>query len=370
MNDVMGVVLTENNQVDLGELTNVRALGAVPVACNYRMIDFILSSFSNSGVQRVGVTTQYNYKSLMYHLGSGKPWNLNKKDGGLFILPPYVSSSSIGVSTGSITTIYGIMDYIKSSRKKYVIISDCNCICNIDFHDVIKFHTQKGADITLLCVKKKVSDSGPKVTIEYDDNCKVCGMQINSGRPKSDSVFMNICVIEKTLLESLVEDCVSHGETDFITCIVRVNINRLNIFAYNYEGFCSIIYNIKSYFDFNMSLLNSETRNKLFTDDRPVYTNSKDILAAKYGEAAEVKNCIIADGCKIDGNVSGSVMFRGVNVRNGCKIKNCIILHDTIVEENVKLENVIIDKHAVIGKNEQIIGRKNSPLVIEKNAVI
>ena len=373
MQDVMGIVLTENNDVKLSGLTTYRALAAVPVVGRYRIIDFVLSNMANSDVQHIGVTTQYNYRSLMYHLGAGKQWNLNRKNGGLFVLPPYVISENVGLSKGVISTIYGIMGYIATGKQKYVAISSSNVICNIDYGKVLDFHESNGADITVVYMNDETytpESLSRNVLLKVDDSNRVKEIEVLPMRPKNKNISMGIYIMERTLLEHLVEDCISHGEHDFVMDILLKNLDEFKILGYEHKGYCRIIDDIKTYFNFNMELLEGEVRRELFNPVRKIYTSVKDTFSTKYADGAVVKNCLVADGCLVEGNIENCILSRGVRIKKGSELKNCIVMQDTEVGRDCRLEYVVLDKEVKVRTGVQLIGQKNFPVVIEKRRTV
>jgi glucose-1-phosphate adenylyltransferase len=215
MRDTMGIIYSGGGEEQLKELTRSRSIAAVPFAGRYRMIDFILSNMVNSGIYNVGLIAQSNYHSLMDHLDSGKQWDLNRKRDGLFILPPYVSRDNAGWYKGKIDALHNIMAYIRRSTQKYVVISDSNMVCNLTYDNALEFHKQNKADITILYKEEKdalPSELSRFTLIQTDENNRICDMEVMPSMPKWNKVSMEMYILEKNLMEYLVEESVARGQ--------------------------------------------------------------------------------------------------------------------------------------------------------------
>lgn len=376
-NKVLGLVFADNPEVDLGVLMNNRSLAAVPVGGRYRIIDFILSNMVNSGIINIGITTQSNYQSLMDHIGTGRSWDLDRKNEGLFLLPPYIESATASDTVlGGIDTIYGAMDYLKRSRQEYVIVSNCNTICNIDYRKVFKAHIDNDADITMVCFKvDKLEESELKRSILVNANEKsglISDIQIYPSKQSNNLSYMHTFLLKRELLIDLVEDCVSHGEHIISKDLLLRRVKNGRVFAYTFDGYNQTIDSIQTFFKFNLDLLNKEVRDELFAadGDNKIYTKPKDMTPTKYGKGADVSASFIADGCKIDGVVKNSIIFRGVNVGSGASIENSIIMQQSDIMDNCMVENAIFDKEVILRSGKKLVGQETYPVVIGKRTVV
>lgn len=373
MKDTMGIIYTVENGINLKDLTQKRSIAAIPFGGRYRVIDFTLSNMVNSGIRNVGIITQSNYSSLMDHLGSGKEWDLSRKSNGLFILPPYISDSNPGWYRGSVDALHSIMSYIRKSPQKYVLLSSSNMISNIDLNKVFEFHMERGADITIVYKEEKylTSEELSKYTlVRMKNDGRVWDIEVNPRMPKSSNIYTKMCIVEKHLLEYLVEECAARGQSDFVMDILLKKLDSLKIFAYQHDGYLGRIDSIKNYYEHSMELLNPEIRNSLFFNPGRIFTKIKDKVPAKYTDSAIVQNSMIADGCLIEGEVHNSILFRGVNVAKGAVIRNSIVMQDSVIYENAILENVITDKEVMIGSGRRLIGQESYPVVVGKRAEI
>ena len=377
MNDVMGIVYTTND-LTLRELTSQRAVAAVPVAGRYRIIDFTLSNLVNSGVRQVGIIAQRNYQSLMDHLGSGKEWDLHTRNNGLFMLPPFLTRENGGEYSGMVEALRANFDYLRRSQQKYVIVTNSDAVMNVSFEPMIKQHIDTDADITLMY--RKLTPSNIDVShssnnshsfIDVAEDGTVRDMEVNPNAASYDNLYTEVMLIKRTQLIHLIDQAISHGAKSMSQDVLRpyINSGALKIMAYRMNGYYRRIETIKSYFNFNLDLLNYDVRKELF-GTKPIYTKTRDDVPAIYREGAQVKNSLIADGCVIEGSVENCILFRGVHVARGANLKNCIVMQDSYIEEFVELENVILDKSVTVRSHGKMIGLRQYPIVIAKNTTL
>ncbi len=366
MIDTMGVIFASNNDVNLGELTTVRSVAALPFAGRYRLIDFVLSGMVNSGIINVGVATDYNYQSLLDHLGSGKPWDLARKKYGLFILPPFARNLEL-YEDDHMGLILGILHYIKRSQQKYIVVANCNNVCNIRFDKVIARHKESGADLTIVYQNCDVEHNDLCLDLEGD---RVCGIiSSKEDKPRTNRA-VGYYVFTKDLLVNVLERCQVQGKKDFVKDVILNYITRHNVMAYRFENYLATVTDVDSYYRISMDLLDSNVRKQLFVAEDVIFTKIKDKVPARYGEGSVVKNSMVADGCVIDGTVTNCILFRGVKVEQGANLNNCIVMQDTVISQNVRLSSVILDKNCVIGKGKELVGQPDFPIVVGKRRTI
>lgn len=373
MNDVMGMIYTGEGDARLRELTLTRAIAALPVLGRYRVIDFLLSSFVNSGVRNVGVVTQKNYHSLMDHLGSGKEWDLHGKYNGLFILPPFVTRENVGVYSGVLDALRSNTSYLNRSKQEYVILSGSNILYNTQFDDMIREHKASGAEITVMYTREPSmlrNDFGTYLEIGEDN--LVTEVEVEPTRPSYDNVYMQVMLLRRELLQKLMDDAAAHGFHDMERDVLQRLIHKagIRVRGYEHKGFCWHIDSVQSYFLMNMALLECKKRKELFPEQLPVYTKVRDEMPAAYGEKGQSINSLVADGCVIEGTVENSVLFRGVRIAADTHVKNCVIMQDGRIHSGAYIENCILDKQVIIKRNAKLIGPESYPIVIAKNVVI
>lgn len=372
MGDAMGIILT-NDKKNIPPISDIRVISALPMAGRYRLIDFVLSNMANAGITNVGVATTTNYTSLMDHLKSGKPWDLDRKNQGLNILPPNMKNNKFREARGDADVLAGIYDYIKRSHQTYVILTTGTNLYNIDFNDVIDKHIELQSDITMVykdMTGTSDSELSRFVLLDMDSEKRVTDIEIEPYYPKTAFAGMNIYVMERELLLSIIDECTAHGDHDFIRDAVVKKLDALRVYGYEYKGYMDNIDSLKAYYRNNMLFLNSEIRAELFNKDNPIYTKIKDSAPTHYGEEAVVENSFISDGCYIEGTVEGCIFSRGVRVEKGAVVKNSIIMQDSVIKEGVYLDHVVFDKEVTITQGRKLIGQENYPLAIEKGAEI
>jgi len=369
-NNVLGIIYSNSYDSVLSELTNLRTMGSVPFGGRYRLIDFPLSNMVNSGISTVGVITKSNYRSLMDHLGTGKPWDLSRKRAGMFILPPFSSAGSGGVYNNRIEALQGSLAFINRSNEEFVVMCDSNVVCNVDFNELLNAHTETGADITIAYKQGDAPNLEDMMTFNFDNTGRITNAALYQCSARGSAYSLNIFVMRKALLERLINEAACLNLDDFEQDIIRRNIDKLKIFGYECLGFARTLDGIQSYYDISMELLNTGNRDALFTPERPIYTKLRDDMPAIYGLGSTVKNSLVADGCKIDGEVENCILFRRVTIAKGATVKNSIIMQDTFIGENAQLNCVITDKSAVIKPGKTLSGAENFPVFVGKGIVI
>ncbi|MDO4543234.1 MAG: glucose-1-phosphate adenylyltransferase subunit GlgD [Clostridia bacterium] len=373
INNAFGLIYTGENNPRLKDLTLSRSVAALPFGGRNRCIDFILSNLVNTGVTSVGMIMQKNYHSLMDHLGSGKEWNLSRKRDGLFILPPFMTKDNVGVYRGSIDAIRSCLGYVRRCTEKYVILSGSHTIFNMTFDDMLRKHAESAADITMMYNEDdsfNIEDQNIDLRLRFNDSGRVIDMELDPYRPKSNLRFCDVMVMEKALLEYLVEEAYSRGQTDFLRDIILKKCGTLKICGYRYDGFVARLDSINTYFKHSMQLLNAREAGELYNMEHPIYTKVKDEVPAKYGKNAQVKNTVLADGCYIDGTVENCILFRGVTVEAGAVVRNSIIMQGSTISKNAMLDHVILDKGVTIREKRNLIGYDNFPIVLRKNQTV
>jgi glucose-1-phosphate adenylyltransferase len=373
MIDAMGLILSGAQKPYLKELSYIRSVSAVPFGGKYRAIDFILSNMVNSGIKNVGVLTQYSFRSLMDHLGSGKEWDLDRRYDGLFIFPPSQAGDDSGWYRGSADAMYNNLSFIRRSNEEFVVIAQGNGIFKMQMDGMLEFHKSKNADITL--AYRKMIDCGPEDLsrlgiVEVDEDGRVKDLQEKPLHPQSDLASIGIYMIRRTLLISQLEECHAHGDYDFVKDILIKKLGKLNICGYEFKGYWRAISTVQNYYQSSMDMLNPDIRRELFEENGKIYTKVKDEAPAKYNEEAEVRNSVIADGCFIEGTVENSVLFRGVTVGKGAVVKNSIVMQGTVIEPDARIEYVILDKDVRLTRGKNLKGDLEYPVVVNKKSIV
>ena len=372
----LGIIFPNTYDALVPELVSERLMASIPFASRYRMIDFILSSMVNSGIDNVSVLPREKYHSLMDHLGAGREWDLTRKTGGLTIWPPY-AEKSMNVYSGRIQALEDIIGFLKERKENYVVMTDCNIAVNFDFNDFVKFHMDNQADVTIAYTEQELPASainatnmkkGMYYTFDIEGN-RVTNLYLNSKEEGSQNFGMNIYCIEREYLINLVNDAFIHGAVYLERDVLSKRLDEMKVCAYLYDGYYARISDIKSYFNENMKLLDDKNLDALFEGGQ-IYTKLRDDNPTRYISGAVVKNTMAADGCVIEGEVENCVLFRGVKIGKGAKVKNCVLMQDTVIEENVNAEYLITDKCVTITAGKEMKGSDSYPVYIAKHHTV
>ncbi len=367
-NNIVGIILSYINSDRVAELTKHRVMASVPFGGRYRIVDFVLSNMVNSGINKVGVITDYNYQSLMDHLGSGKAWDLSRKREGLFLLPPFISADKR--ADGKLESLRSIKTFLENCNEEYVIVTSCDTVYNMNYMDAVKFHNDKDADITVI-YRKGTSEKDSRATIfDFDENGKICDLQITDDELENVNLGMNMYIMRKDFLKSNVSKLLSRNVHNFDIDLLFSAVKNCNFYGYEFKGACFEISSKESYYHANMALMNEEVREDLFKPKTPIYTKVRDEMPARYGINAKTTNSLVADGCIIEGEVENCVLFRGVHVKKGAKLKNCVIMQDSVIEENARLECIIADKNVIIQANKELKCDDAYHCYVEKGAIV
>ena len=346
MNDLHGILFAYSSGEQLGELTEHRTASSVPFGGRYRVVDFMLSNLVNAGVRDVGVIMQENYQSLLDHLGSGKDWDLSRKRGGLRLLPPFGyagASKDTRLYRGNLAALAAVSDYISYIRQEYVVLADANVIANLPLAEIFQRHLDEKADVTGVYAPAR------------------------EGREKTD---MGVYILSKALLEKILSGRAAQGEHDFALDILRHNQAELHIMGYLHTGYSARLHTVADYYHESMQLLRAEVRNDLFSRVRPVKTKVRDEAPAYYGPDNRIRNCVVADGCFLEGELENCVVFRGVRVEPGAVIRDSILMQGTQVLRNANVRRAITDKNVVINPDRTLTGQPSCPAIVSKGKAV
>lgn len=375
--NALGIIFPNIYDKLVPELTSERLMASIQFGSRYRMIDFILSSMTNSGIDNISILVRENYFSLLDHLGSGREWDLARKNGGLNIFPPF-AQKTIGVYGGRIEALASIISFLKNQKEKYVVMTDTNLAINFDFNKLIKAHEASGADVTVVYNKGKIPENVKKAddyskglyySLDVAEDGRVTKIHIN---PKDNNIVnfsTNIYVMSRELLIEKIADASLAGGVFLERDIFIPQLDTLNIQGYEYDGYVGRISGLKSYFDENMRLLDDDNLDALFSGNA-IYTKIRDDNPTRYIGDAKVSNVLVADGCIIEGTVENSILFRGVKVGKGAVVKNCILMQDTIIESGCDVEYVITDKKVTVSEDRDLKGTDTFPVFVAKRQTV
>ena len=371
--DALGILFPNSYDSLVPELVGERLMASIPFASRYRLVDFILSSMVNCGIDNISIIVRHNYHSLMDHLGSGREWDLTRKNGGLNLVPPY-AEKTVKIYTGRVEALASILDFLKQQKQKYVVMADTNLAVNFDFKALIDDHIASNADVTVAYRESELPESFITAhnmmkdlyyTLGVKDG-RVRKIKMNSKETGVKNFSMNIYIMDRELLIDLINTAYVRGYVYFERDILAPQLDKLNVHAFRYDGYVAYISSMKSYFDENMKMLDDANVDALFSAGSPIYTKIRDDNPARYLNGAKVKNVMAADGCIIEGEVENSILFRGVRIGKGAKVRNCVLMQDTVVEARAEVEYVVTDKNTTITEGKEMKGADTFPVYVAK----
>ena len=369
--NVMGIIFT--NDATMGELTNKRTMASIPFGGRYRQVDFALSNLSCAGVRHIGIISRHSYQSLMNHIGDGEEWGLELEEGGLEFLTPY-SMSSTDSYRGKLESLYSAMDFLNyGGDDEYVIMTDSAILCNIDLNHVLQSHIASGKDITV--VTKTGIANGKKqldLALKLDKKGEVCDIAVDYAAPADYLASMDIFVLSKKWLAEQVREHIArnlfHMDRDLVLGLWQKG--QLSINVYQFQGVAMYNESVEEYFRNSLALIDKDTRHDLFGYNHSVFTRVRDRVPSYYGESCEVEDCVVADGCILDGEVEESVLFRNVTVCAGAEVENCVIMNDAVIGEGAELKYVILDKNVTVRPGAKLCGTPNNPIIIKRGEIV
>ena len=375
--NALGILFPNSYDSLVPDLVSERLMASIPFASRYRLVDFILSSMANCGIDNISLIVRRNYHSLMDHLGSGREWDLTRKNGGLNLVPPF-AEKTVSIYNGRVEALASILDFLKEQKEKYVVMADTNLAVNFDFNALIQAHMDSRADVTVAYREEPLPgdltghrDIGKSLYYTLAiDNGRVTKMYMNSKEPGVQNFSMNIYIIDRELLIDQINTAYVRGQVFFERDILAPQIGRLNVQAFRYDGYVARISSMKSYFNENMKMLDDANVDALFSAGNPIYTKIRDDNPARYINGSKVSNIMAADGCIIEGEVENSILFRGVKVGKGAWVKNCVLMQDTVIEADAGVEYVVTDKNATITRGKIIKGTVTFPVYVAKYQIV
>ena len=373
--NAIGIIFPNSYDNLVPELAGDRLMASIPFAGRYRIIDFLLSSLANCGISNIAIVVRENYHSLMDHLGSGREWDLLRKNGGLSIFPPY-AEKNMKVYSGRVEALESILPYLKSKKEKYVIMMDANIAVDFDFNAMLAEHIESGADVTVAYTEQEIpaeliragSHGDMYYTLKLDDG-RVRRIFMNSEMCGKQNLSMNIYIMDREALIDKIHAAFVRGYSYFERDILAPRLEKYNIRGYKYDGYYARICGLKSYFDENMKLLDDENLDALFTGGQ-IYTKIRDDNPTRYINGCKTKNNLVADGCVIEGDVENCVLFRGVKIAKGAKIRNSVLMQDTVVKAGARLDYVVTDKNVTIEVGQELKGTDTQPFYVAKGHAV
>ena len=364
----IGIILAGGNNNRMRELSDKRAIAAMPIAGSYRSIDFALSNMANSRIQKVAVLTQYNARSLNEHLSSSKWWDFGRKQGGLFVFTPTITKENGFWYQGTADAIYQNLNFLKNSHEPYVVIASGDCVYKMDYNKVLEYHIEKKADITVVCRDMEAGTNVERFgTIRMNEESRIEEFEEKPLQAKTNTISCGIYVVRRRLLIEMIEKCAEEDRYDFVRDILIRYKDLKRIYGYKIKDYWRNIASVDDYYSTNMDFLKADVRNYFFKQYPDVYSKVDDLPPAKYNPGSQVRNSLVSSGCIVNGVVENSVIFKKSYIGNNCVIKNSIILNDVYIGDNTHIENCIVESRDTIRANSYFVGEGEVKIVVERN---
>ena len=373
MKNVMGLVFANIYDSSLGQLTNKRTQASLPYGGRYRQIDFTLSNMSNAGIRHIGIVTQYNFQSLMNHVGSGEEWDLKLEDCGLEFITPY-SMGEKNTFRGKLDAIYTARtSHLQRAKEEYVILADAAVICAIDLKEAVAAHIASGKDVTVV-VKAGVANSKKQLdlAVRMDKEGEIEDMAVDFAASADYLASMGIFIMRRDFLIQSAVECVSRNRFRFEREFILQDWldGKLSVGAFEFRNVALFNESPEEYFRNNLALIRRVVRHDLFRDGLTIYTKVRDQVPCYYGENSEIDDCIVADGCVLLGSASSSVLFRGVKLSTGASVKNCVVMANCEIGIGAHLEYCILDKDVKINAGVKLIGTMEHPVILNRGDIV
>ena len=371
MNDLHGILFAYRSDANLGELPRPRNTCSLPFGGRYRLIDFMLSNCVNAGITDVGVVVHQSYQSLLDHLGSGKDWDLSRKHGGLRILPPFsYTEQGHGEYRGSMEALAGVYDYLEDIRQDYVLLAWGDTAINLPVSEVFEQHLSSGADITVVCTPTLKGAPRFSEYVEVSEEGRITDLSIHPTAADKALESLEIYVLSKRLLMDMVDYCAAHDVSNFSRGVLQPRMKSLKMMPYVHKGYVGRFQSVGDYYQRSMELLDPAVRADLFNSARPIRTKDQSNPSTYYGPESVSKCSLVADGCQIEGEVSNSILARGVIVEKGAKVSDSVLMQGTVVKAGASLSYVIADKDVTVNEGRMLMGHATYPLAIAKGSVV
>ncbi|MGL5380994.1 glucose-1-phosphate adenylyltransferase subunit GlgD [Clostridium sp.] len=359
MDSCLGIINLDEKENNMGHLVKNRLLATVPIAGRYKVIDFILSNMTNSGISEIGIFTKNSAASLINYLSNGKAWDLDRKRDGLRVF----NFGNNDLMYDDVHNFIENIEFFEKSNSEYVLLAPSYMVCNIDYSNVIKHHKREDNDITV--VYKNISKDEDNFI-----NCKTIGFDKNyrarefSDENKFYNVNMEMYCMRKDVFVNIIHHCVLSGLYKKVTTFIEENLKLMKVGGYEFKGYLACINSVETYFKSNMKMLDRDINEELFHSEKQIYTREQNEPFSKYTECSDVRNSIVANGSYIEGNIQNCVIGKKVYIGKGVKLRNCIILRDSVIRDGVILDSVIVEKDIDINNGYKLIKNNKIPIIV------
>lgn len=370
--EMVAMVLAGGQGSRLKLLTKNNAKPAVPFGGKYRIIDFPLSNCANSGIDTVGVLIQYKPQILNNYIGIGRAWDLDRNFGGISLLPPYMQENGGWWYKGTANSIYQNMDFIDEYDPEYVLILSGDHIYKMDYNEMLKYHKSHNADATIAVIEVSLEEASRFGIMNVREDKQIYEFEEKPAHPKSTLASMGIYIFNwKTLKKALIEDEANpNSSNDFGKDIIpKLLGENCKLMAYPFKGYWKDVGTIESLWEANMDLINKDVDFDIYDKNWRIYSQAPNKPGQVIGDNAKIKNSLITEGCVIKGEVENSVLFSGVYIEEGAKVTNSVIMCDTRICKNSKVDRAIFGRKVLVKENLEVAG-KSEILLIEEDRVV
>lgn len=371
--EMVAMILAGGQGSRLKLLTKNNAKPAVPFGGKYRIIDFPLSNCTNSGIDTVGVLIQYKPQILNNYLGIGRTWDLDRNFGGVSLLPPYMQESGGWWYKGTANSIYQNIDFIDDYDPEYVLILSGDHIYKMDYNKMLEYHKEKNSDATIAVISVSLEEASRFGIMNVKNENEIYEFEEKPEKPKSTLASMGIYIFNwKVLKKALMEDEENDkSSNDFGKDIIPKLLGEgKKLMAYPFEGYWKDVGTIESLWEANMDLLDPKKGFDIFDKNWRIYSKSQNKPSQVIGDEAVIKNSLITEGCVIEGEVENSILFSGVTVEKGAKIKDSVIMCDSIISKDAYVERAIFGRKVDVKENVKIKGESEILLIEEDRKVL
>ncbi len=370
--EIVAMILAGGQGSRLGVLTKKLAKPAIPFGGKYRIIDFPLSNCSNSGIYTVGILTQYKPLELNTHIGIGSPWDLDRRDGGVSILPPYQGEKGGKWYRGTANAIYQNLEYIDRYNPEYVLILSGDHIYKMNYEHMLDFHKEKKSEVTIAVIDVDINETSRFGIMNTREDLSIYEFEEKPNKAKSTKASMGIYIFNWKILREflIIDENDKLSDNDFGKNIIpKMLDSSIRLFAYPFKGYWKDVGTIKSLWEANMDLLSMENELNLYDNSWKIYSENIASPAQYIGHNSEINESLVVEGCIIEGNIEHSVIFQGVKVGKNSIIRNSVIMNNTIIGDNVIINKAIVGSNAKISRNCNI-GNGEKIAVIASNEVL
>lgn len=367
----VGIIFSSLNNNTLSRLTRDRTVAAIPFACRYRLVDFCLSNMVNANISNINIVANYNYRSLLEHIGSGKDWDLARRRSGINVISPFQTAfnSEAKMFSTHMEALKSMKSYIDEFSEEFVVLSDSDSVLSIDLNEVISTHDKTGCDITLVTknIDKSFSAKHPRMLISSVAG-KVTDLALGQTyNDKHTELALGIFVMRTQYLRRLIEEAEAYNLNSLTTLLLK-NCKSSNYRAFKYSGYVASVSSFLDYYKCSMELAANEKAREslLWKKEAPVFTRVNNSSPTKYASTAKVESSMIADDCIIEGTVINSVISRGVKIGRGAVVKNSVLFRGTKVGHGATLNCIVTDMDVDISDNVNLSGNENMPFYVQK----